>query len=148
MKCVAYRTNRLEFFDEFYDKTSLCEDIDLCTRVRKIGYKLLLNTKIKVLHLAHMKHISEKTPKYTTPDKLLSMHENLTYFHLKCRYYRLAEINLLQILLSGIYRSLLAFLRSVKYASLRRIYLNDFYAAILGLKTGVLKYRSSKSLHN
>jgi len=143
---IAYDNERSWFFDEFYDKTSLGEDADICLRVRKSGYKLLLNTRAQVLHLAHKKHVSRKAPEYTSFDKLLSQHENQTYLLLKCRYYQLAEIDLPRIILSRAYLSILSLLRSIRHPSLRRVLLNDSFAAMMGLKTGYLKFLKHRSL--
>jgi GT2 family glycosyltransferase len=143
---VAYGNDGLWFFDELYDKTSFCEDVDLCLRVRKSGYRLLLNMKAKALHLTHARHVSRKAPEYSPFDKLLSQHENLAYFHMKCRYYQLEETNWTRIILSGLYLSILSFIRSIRYPSSRKVHLNDSLAAILGLKTGYQKFMKHLSL--
>jgi len=143
---LPYDNGRSWFFDEFYDKTSLGEDADMCLRVRKSGYRLLLNTKAQVLHLAHKKHVSRKVLEHVLFDKLLSQHENQTYLLLKCRHYQLAKINLPRIILSRVYLSILSLLRSIRRPSFKRMLLNDSFAALLGLETGYLKFLKHRSL--
>lgn len=143
---LPYDNERSWFFDEFYDKTSVGEDADMCLRVRKSGYRLLLNTKAQVLHLAHKKHASRKVLEHILFDKLLSQHENQTYLLLKCRHYQLAKINLPRIILSRVYLSILSLLRSIRRPSFKRMLLNDSFAALLGLKTGYLKFLKHRSL--
>ena len=118
----------------------------MCLRVRKSGYKLFLNRKAGVLHLAHAKHVSGKAPAYASFNNLLSQHENSTYFYLKCRHYQWAEINLPRIVLSRVYLSLLSLLRSVRYPSFKKMHLNDSFTALLGLKTGYLKFLKHRFL--
>jgi GT2 family glycosyltransferase len=143
---IAYDNDRSWFFDELYDKTSLGEDADTCLRVRKSGCKLLLNTEAQVLHVAHKRHLSRKAFEYASFGKLLSQHENLTYLLLKCRHYQLAEINLPRIILSRAYLLVLSLLRSIRHPSLRRVFVNDSFAAVMGLKTGYLKFLTHRSL--
>lgn len=143
---IAYDNERSWFFDELYDKTSLGEDADLCLRVRKSGCKLLLNTEAQVLHLTHKKHLSRKALGYASFDKLLSQHENQTYLLLKCRHYQLAEINLPRIILSRVYLLVLSLLRSIRHPSLKRVFVNDSFATMMGLKTGYLKFLTQRSL--
>jgi len=143
---IAYDNDRSWFFDELYDKTCLGEDADMCLRVRKNGCTLLLNTEAQVLHLTHKKHLSRKALEYASFDKLLSQHENQTYLLLKCRHYQLAEINLPRIILSRVYLLVLSLLRSVRHPSLKRVFVNDSFAAVMGSKMGYLKFLTHRSL--
>ena len=39
-------------FDEFFSGSAHCEDVDMSCRLRTLGYKLIVDTRIELIHLA------------------------------------------------------------------------------------------------
>jgi GT2 family glycosyltransferase len=77
---MSFRKHVLQevgLFDEYYDNT--WDDVDICTRVKKGGYRLLFNPRTVVDHLAAPRE--DGLPRsVTNPRVMFSYYRNRTYF--------------------------------------------------------------------
>lgn len=131
------------YFDEFFTYTCLGEFLDLTSRIKYAGFKIIFNPRVRVLHKPILGHLTDYQhgPLTYAFEKSVSFHENIAYGILKWTSI-MNQISLFKSLIFEGFTLVRLLISGFKNRNLKKFI--HVFAIPVGILRGIQKYHRMK----